>query len=79
MRVQVLTAARMKLTDFWHIALCSLVEVDGLPLKRRSTSTLTTWHYILESCQQGITLCHYVYIYIYIYIYIVKFMSKNYS
>jgi hypothetical protein len=49
-RLQVLMAARMKVTAFWKLALCSLVEIDRPftgaycphqhgDLKRRSTST----------------------------------------
>jgi hypothetical protein len=44
-RLEVLTAARMKMTVFWNVALCSLVEVYRLlrgALKMETASTYET-------------------------------------
>jgi hypothetical protein len=55
LRFQVLTAARMKMTVFWDVAPCSLIEFDRcFPMEALSTSEKsvnfyeTTWHNMPE-------------------------------
>jgi hypothetical protein len=53
-RFHVFTAARMKMTAFWDIATCILVEVDLMTLVMQAVSIAETSVYLYETTRHTI-------------------------